>query len=63
MLYINEFVSTSSTNIWKDIFKFQIRFQIIDRKPKYIQMNSEALTLVKVQWLYINEFVSTSSIS
>ena len=50
MLYINLFVSTSSTEKIKSFFfKFQINFQIIGRKPKNIQMNSEAWILIRVQ--------------
>ena len=47
MLFINGFVSTSSTNKWKAFLKFQIRFPIIDRKPKNIGTNSVARILIK----------------
>ena len=38
MLYINGFVSTSSTNLWKAFFNFRI----FGRKPKIFQMISKA---------------------
>ena len=49
MLYVNGFVPTSSTNLWKAFFKFRICFRIIDRKPKNIQMNRKAWILIRVQ--------------
>ena len=48
--YIIGFVSTSSTNEWKTLFKFHIRLWIIDRKPKNIQANTEVwILIIKVQ--------------
>ena len=44
MLFINEFVSTSSKNWWKCRFlTFQISFQIIVRKPQKKKKKSNKL--------------------
>ena len=50
MFYINGFISTSSTNLWKVFFfKFQIRFWIFGQKTKNFQTNSKAWVLIKLQ--------------
>ena len=64
ILYINGFVSTSSTNKWKAFFKFQISSRIIGRKPNNTYSNEylmrrENRSMYNV--LYINGFVLTSS--
>ena len=61
MLYINGFVSMSSTNKWKAFFKFLISFPIIDWKPKKIKRIGRREYWSKCNVLYINGYVSTSS--
>ena len=61
MLYIDGFLSTSSTNKWKAFSKFRIPFCIFGRKPKNIQKISEAWILIKLQcgicqWIHLNKF-------
>ena len=60
MLYINGFVSTSSTKKWKAFSKFRIYFRIFDRKPKHFQRNKEARIFIELQyviyqWIHLDE--------
>ena len=52
MLFINGFVLTSSTNLRKAFFKFQIRFWINGRKPKNIQTNNKVWIVINLNVLY-----------
>ena len=62
LLYINGFVSTSSTNKWKSFFfEFWIRFCLFELiTKKNIQTNGEAGMLTKVQcvmyqWIWLDK--------
>ena len=64
ILYINGFVSTSSTELWK-VFFFQISYlfvsEILAENRKNIRTNSEAGILIKVQcfmyqWILLDKF-------
>ena len=63
ILYINGFVTTSSTNKWKAFFKFYIRFQIFGRKPSFFKRIALHEYWSNCYVLYINGFVSTNSIN
>ena len=56
MLYMNGFVSKSSTNQWKVFFKFRI----FGQKQNFFQKNIEAWILINLQfviyqWIRLNE--------
>ena len=61
MLYINWFVSTSSSNLWKVFFYFEFVFKFLAENLKNFKQIARLEYWSICSVLYINGFVSTSS--